>query len=69
MKKIKFLSTAAAGKILGFSADYVRRLCGKGDIKAQKVGHDWIMTEKDIANIKRKRSPNKEITNDSRTIV
>lgn len=51
----KQLTTTMAAHLLGFSSDYVRRLCSKGVIKAQKLGHDWIMSESAIKNIKRKR--------------
>jgi excisionase family DNA binding protein len=52
---IKFLTTAMAAKILGFSQDYVRKMCLKGKIKAEKLGYDWVINEKIIKGIKRKR--------------
>lgn len=55
MSRIKLLSTAMAAAKLGFSADYVRRLCLEGKIKAEKVSNDWLIAESDIRNIKRKR--------------
>lgn len=57
----KLLTSAMAAKILGFTADHVRHLIGKGKIKAVKLGHDWIVEPKAIAHIKRlRRSTNKE---------
>jgi excisionase family DNA binding protein len=55
MAKNKLLSTAMAAAKLGFSADYVRRLCGDGKIKATKLSSDWLIDEKDIRDIKRQR--------------
>jgi len=53
--KSKLLTSAMAAKILGLSPDYIRRLVLQGAIKAEKLGHDWLMTEKAISHIKRKR--------------
>lgn len=53
----KLITSAMAAKILGFSPDYIRRLINEGKIKAEKLGHDWLVTEKAIAHIKRQRFP------------
>jgi excisionase family DNA binding protein len=55
MSKVKLLTSKMAAVILGFTPDYVRRLCGMGKIKADKFGHDWLFPESAIKNIKRKR--------------
>ena len=52
---MKMLNSAMAAKILGFTPDYVRRLMRTGKIKAQKLGSDWIITEKSLKNINRQR--------------
>jgi len=44
-----------AAKILGFTPDYIRRLCLEGKIKADRPGHDWLFTESAIKDIKHKR--------------
>jgi excisionase family DNA binding protein len=44
-----------AAALLGFTPNYIRRLCGEGKIKAEKVGHDWLFEEKAIKNIRRQR--------------
>ena len=56
MAKLKLITTAIAAKMLGLTADYIRQLCSKGKIEAQRVGHDWIFTEEDIKHIKRQRN-------------
>jgi len=57
MQKHKFLTTAMVGERLGFTADYIRRLIACGKIKAEKLGHDWLIPEKSILHIKRSRRP------------
>ena len=50
-----------ASKLLGFTQNYIRRLCGEGKIKAFKHGHDWIIEEIALKNIKRQRKKKKEL--------
>lgn len=61
--KNKIITCAIAGERLGFSAAYIRRLILDGKIKAEKIGHDWIMTEKDIKHIVRRRQSRKGVDN------
>jgi len=49
-----------AAERLGFTANWVRRMITQGEIKAVKHGYDWLIREKDIAHVKRRRKPNKE---------
>lgn len=49
------MTSLEVAKMLGFSADHVRRLILQGKIKAQKLGHNWIVDPKDIIHIKRQR--------------
>ena len=47
-------STKEAAERLGLSPDHVRLLARSGDIKAKKLGHDWIVLDLDYI---RKRKP------------
>ncbi len=58
--KEKMITTGIAAKILGFTPDYVRRLCLEGKIKGEKLGHDWMMYESDIKHITRQRYKKKD---------
>lgn len=40
-----FISLKEAAKISGLSHDHLRRLAGKGDLWAKKIGRDWVTTE------------------------
>lgn len=42
------ISTQMAAERLGFSASYIRRMILGGKLSARKIGHDWIILEKDI---------------------
>jgi len=55
MKRYKLITSATAAKMLGFSASYIRQLCLEGKIKAEKLGHDYLIQEKDIKHIERQR--------------
>ena len=50
--KSKFYSTKEAAQALGLSPDHVKRLARDGNIKAKKVGRDWVVLSLDY---KRKR--------------
>ena len=50
----KIYSTKEAAKELGLSPDHVKRLARDGVIKAQKLGHDWIILSLDYT---RQRKP------------
>jgi len=43
----KLYSTKEAAQILGLSPDHVKRLARDGLIKAQKLGHDWVVLSLD----------------------
>lgn len=64
MAKFKLLTSAMAAKILGFTPDYVRKLCSAGKIKAEKLGHDWLLNAREIQNIKRQRKAKGDKEND-----
>lgn len=60
MSKQKLMNTQMAAKALGFTANWIRRMIGKGYIKAEKIGSDWLLREKDIAHVKPRRKPSKK---------
>jgi excisionase family DNA binding protein len=49
------VSTTMAAQILGFTPDYIRNMIRKGRIKGFKLGHDWLIPRKALANIERTR--------------
>lgn len=53
--KDEMITCNAAAKILDLTPDYIRRLCGLGRIKAEKLGSNWIMKKAAIKNIRRQR--------------
>ena len=55
MSKSNLLTSAMAAEKLGFTPDYIRRLCLRGLIRATKSGNSWMFTESAIKNIKRQR--------------
>ena len=55
MAEQKLLSSKMAGEILGFTPSYIRQLCIKGVIKADKVAKDWLIPASAIKKIKRQR--------------
>lgn len=55
--KDKYLTCSDAGVLLGLSADRIRHLILEGKIKAEKMGHIWIMTPQAISHITRQRFP------------
>lgn len=55
MIKDKYLTAKEAGRLLGFTADHVRRLILNGKIKAEKFGYNWFILPRNIMRIKRQR--------------
>ena len=55
-RRNRLITTKVAAELLGVSQDYIRRLCLDGKIKAEKIGHDWLLYERSLADIKRKRA-------------
>ncbi len=54
---LQYFTCAEAATILGFSPDHVRRLILEGKIKAIKIGHNWLMTKRNMKKVKRQRFP------------
>jgi hypothetical protein len=55
MTKNQKLTCKMAGELLGFSPDYLRRLCGSGRIRAEKFAGTWVFTRQALKKISRKR--------------
>lgn len=53
--KTKLISTTMLAARFGFSSQYIRKLIAEGKIRATKIGHDWIIDEKEVRHLKRKR--------------
>ena len=51
---MKIYSVTEAANHLGLSAQHLRYLLAKGDIKGKKLGHDWVVLSLDY---QRKRKP------------
>jgi excisionase family DNA binding protein len=52
-----------AADILGVTQSYIRMMIADGRIKAEKIGHDWLIMLKDIKGIKRQRHSKKDTDN------
>ena len=57
MKKLKdkYLTSRQVADELGFSPDHIRKLIANGKLRAEKVGHNWLVKLKDLKFIKRQR--------------
>lgn len=42
------ISLSVASGLCGLSPDHLRRLAGRGDLKAKKIGRDWLTTMRDV---------------------
>ncbi len=56
MLKDKYMSLSEVSALKGFTTSHLRRLILSGKIKAQKVGFTWLMAQKDVASLKRRRT-------------
>lgn len=65
MHKHKLITCKMAAAQLGMSAEYIRRLIMDGKIKAERLGHDWLMTPKAISHIKRQRKSSTKESEDA----
>ncbi len=39
----KWVTTKTAAALTGYTATYIRRLAGRGDVAAVKIGRDWLV--------------------------
>lgn len=53
----KFLTSRQVADKLGFTAEYIRRLCADGTLKAEKFGKTWIISITELKKLKRQRFP------------
>jgi excisionase family DNA binding protein len=44
----ELITLSEAARICGLSHDHLRRLAGRGDLKAKKIGRDWVTTERSV---------------------
>ena len=44
----ELITLKQAAKISGLSHDHLRRLAGRGDLDAKKIGRDWVTTERSV---------------------
>lgn len=49
-----YLSSKDAGEILGYTHDYVSRLCRQGHMVGKKVGREWFVRPSDLEIFKKK---------------
>lgn len=54
-------------EIMGFTPDYIRRLCGQGKIKAMRYGQDWIVLPADLDAWRLEREKKNESGNSERS--
>ena len=56
------ITLGEAAQISGLSPDHLRRLAGRGDLWAKKIGRDWVTTERavrDYMALNRRPGPKK----------
>jgi excisionase family DNA binding protein len=55
--RANYLTSFEAAEVLGFTPDHVRKLIARGKIKAEKLGHIWIIHKKSLHKVRRQRFP------------
>lgn len=58
--KSNYYTSAEVADLLGFSKDHIRKLINKGKLKAEKLGRNWVIEEKNLKKIQRQRFPRKK---------
>lgn len=48
MAKVEWLTTKQGAELIGYNAEYIRKLAQSGRIPAQKLGRDWLMKRADL---------------------
>lgn len=56
MLKDKYMSLSEVSKLKDFTTAHLRRMILTGKLRAEKVGHTWLIAQKDIKLLQRKRS-------------
>src|SRR3989344_2856146 len=54
------ISSAVAGKILGYTPDYIGKLCREGELVCKRVGRDWYVDASSVEAFRRKVEEKKE---------
>jgi hypothetical protein len=52
--KENYLSSKEAGKLLGYTHDYISRLCRQGHMSGIQKGREWFVLPSELENFKRK---------------
>lgn len=52
----ELIDTAEAAQILDVTPRWVRDLIERGDLPAQRVGNQWVLTRQDVEDYKQKRA-------------
>lgn len=55
----KYISSRRAGKIAGYTTDYLGQLCRADKINCRFVGRNWYINERDIERQKKSFKKNK----------
>ena len=62
----ELITLGEAAKLSGLSHDHLRRLAGRGDLKAKKIGRDWVTTERAVREyLAKDRRPGPKTDKDS----
>ncbi len=51
-----YISLSEAGKISGYTAEYLRQLCVKGKLEGVKIGKSWVTTEAAVTEFKARQT-------------
>ncbi len=58
-----YIPAGEAGRIFGYTADYVTRLAREGKVAAQRIGKQWLVNADSLATFVASSSKNKELRN------
>ena len=56
-KSRKLLSVRDAAEILALSEPRIKQMIYRDELKAEKVGNQWIIFESDLSDVKDRREP------------
>ena len=60
LKHNDYLTSKEAADCIGVTHDHIRRMIRDGIIKAEKLGHNWLIERSVANNITRQRFPRKK---------
>ena len=55
MPMTRLLTSMEAARRLGYTVQHVRRLIRQGSLHGQKLGRDWVVEERSVAQMLRRR--------------